>query len=89
MVNKIAELAVVSPYGLRVRFADGAVGVHDCRALTGEAGDLFRPLHDPAYFGRVFLEAGAPTWPNGLDLCPDWLRGEMEAAGELTAAAAE
>jgi hypothetical protein len=37
----------------------------------------------------VFLEFGAPTWPNGLDIAPEWLRRGMEAAGELTRVAAE
>ena len=50
---------------------------------------MVAPLRDPAYFARVFLEFGAPTWPNGFDLCPDWLHMEMEAAGELKASAAE
>jgi len=35
-------------------------------------------------FERVFLDMGAPTWPNGFDVAPDWLWREMEAAGELT-----
>jgi len=26
----------------------------------------------------------ATTWPNGYDMCPDWLRMEMKAAGELS-----
>jgi hypothetical protein len=28
--------------------------------------------------------AGAPTWPNGFDAAPDWLRREIEEAGTLT-----
>ena len=40
-------------------------------------------------FFRVFLEFGAPTWPNGFDIAPEWLRREMEAAGELKRVAAE
>ena len=89
MLNKIAELSVEAPFGLRVRFADGSGGLHDCTTLVSEPGEMVLPLRDPAYFGRVFLELGAPTWPNGFDLCPDWLRGEMIAAGELVLAAAE
>ena len=47
------------------------------------------PLRAPDYFARVFLEFGALTWPNGFDIAPEWLRREMEAAGELTQVAAE
>ena len=38
-------------------------------------------LRDPAYFTGVFLEDGAPTWPNGFDVAPGWLRLEIEATG--------
>jgi hypothetical protein len=50
---------------------------------------MLAPLLDEAYFDRVFLEFGAPTWPNGFDIAPEWLRREMENAGELSRAAAE
>lgn len=42
------------------------------------------PFRDPEFFAKVRLENGAPTWPNGYDMCPDWLRMEMEAVGELS-----
>ncbi len=44
---------------------------------------MSEPLRDPAYFARVFLEFGAPTWPNGYGMAPEWVRRELEAAGEL------
>jgi hypothetical protein len=46
------------------------------------------PLRDPGYFARVFLEDGAPTWPNSFDMDPEWLRREIEATGGLTRDAA-
>lgn len=89
MPSKVIELKAVTPFGLRVRFNDGSAGVHDCSVDISGTGSMFKPLQDPAYFARVFQEQGAPTWPNGFDICPDWLRMTMEAAGELTQAAAE
>ena len=50
---------------------------------------MLEPLRDEDFFARVFLEFGAPTWPNGFDIAPEWLRREMERAGELTRQAAE
>jgi hypothetical protein len=44
---------------------------------------MVEPLRDPDYFARVFLDYGAPTWPNSFDMSPDWLRIKMERAGEL------
>ena len=49
---------------------------------------MVEPLRDPAYFARVFLEDGAPTWPNGYDAAPGWLRREIETAGALVREAA-
>lgn len=89
MLSKVIEIRAIAPSSLRVRFNDGAVGVHDCSADIAGDGPVVKALQSPDYFARVFLEAGAPTWPNGFDMCPDWLRKSMEAAGELQAAAAE
>ena len=58
-------------------------------AMVHEPCPILEPLRDDAYFARVFLEFGAPTWPNGFDIAPEWLRREMAAAGELTRVAAE
>jgi hypothetical protein len=44
---------------------------------------MLAPLRDSAYFGRICLDFGALTWPNGFDIAPEWLRHEMAAAGEL------
>ena len=88
MLTKVVELAVVPPYGLRVRFSNGQSGTRDCSQLVLEAGPMIEPLRDPTFFARAFLEFGAPTWPNGFDMSPEWLRREMAAAGELSATAA-
>ena len=44
---------------------------------------MVEPLRDEAFFGRVFLEMGVPTWPNGFDVDPTNLRMGLEAAGHL------
>jgi hypothetical protein len=44
---------------------------------------MVAPLKDPEYFGRVFIEDGALTWPNGYDWDPIALHDEMKAAGLL------
>jgi len=89
MLAKIARLDKLGGFRLRVRFTDGSEGMHDFSALVNEPGPMLEPLRDEAYFARVFLEFGAPTWPNGFDIAPEWLRREMEAAGELHREAAE
>ena len=89
MLAKVTRLEKLGDFMLRVSFNDGSAGVHDFAPLVREAGPMLEPLRNEVYFARVFLEFGAPTWPNGFDIAPEWLRREMEAAGELTRAAAE
>jgi len=88
MLTKVLKLEVVPPYGLRVRFNNGQAGTHDSSRLVLKSGPMIEPLRDPVFFARAFLEFGAPTWPNGFDMSPEWLRREMLEAGELSASAA-
>lgn len=89
MLTKVTHLERLGGFRLRVRFSDGSEGVHDFVDMVNEPGAMLLPLRNEGYFARVFLEFGAPTWPNGFDIAPEWLRREMAAAGELSRNAAE
>ena len=80
---KVVGIEHVRAHELRIRFSDGSFGEHDFSALVNEPGPMLEPLRDATYFARAFLDFGAPTWPNGFDIAPEWLRREMAAAGEL------
>ena len=83
MLNKVTAVNPVAPHVLRVTFQDGYSGIHDFAALFDRDGPMVEPLRNLDYFARVFLEHGALTWPNGYDMCPDWLRMEMEKGGAV------
>ena len=85
---KVAKIKCLGGYRLHATFSDGTAGEYDFSALVAETGPMVEPLHDPAYFARVFLEDGAPTWPNSFDMDPEWLRREIEATGGLARDAA-
>jgi len=72
-----------------VRFTDGSEGVRDLSDIVARNGPMIEPLRDPAYFKRVFIEMGVPTWPNGFDLDPTNLYMQLRDAGALTRTAAE
>jgi Protein of unknown function (DUF2442). len=80
---KVKKVEPLGGFRLRVAFSDGSVGEQDFAAVVAEGGPMLEPLRDPAYFARVFLEFGAPTWPNGYDLAPNALYAEMATAGLL------
>jgi len=80
---KVVDIQRLGGHRLRIRFSDGTVGEHDFSTLAAESGPMVEPLRNAEYFERVFLDFGAPTWPNGFDIAPEWLRREMASAGEL------
>jgi Protein of unknown function (DUF2442) len=85
---KVAKIKCLGGHRLRATFSDGMAGEYDFSAIFGGGGPMVEPLRDPGFFARVFLEDGAPTWPNGFDVAPGWLRREIEAAGALARDAA-
>jgi hypothetical protein len=85
---KVAKIKYLGGYRLRATFSDGMAGEYDFSAIVAEGGPMAEPLRDPDFFSRVFLEDGAPTWANGFDTAPGWLRREIEATGALARDAA-
>ena len=80
---KVSKIKYLDGYRLRATFSDGMAGDYDFSAIVRESGPMVEPLRDPIFFARVFLEDGAPTWPNGYDAAPGWLRREIEATGNF------
>jgi len=85
----VVRLKPLEGFRLWVRFSDGREGVADLSAVVARSGAMVAALKDPAYFDRVFIEAGVPTWPNGYDFGPSALYVEMRDAGALQPVAAE
>jgi hypothetical protein len=83
---KVSKIDWLGGHRLRFRFNDDSVGEMDFAALVNEPGPMAEPLRDPAYFKRVLLDHGAPTWPNGFDVAPAWLYRELDSAGGLVRA---
>jgi len=85
---KVLKIENLGNFRLRFLFSDGMAGDYDFTALVTETGPMVEPLRDQAYFERIFLDDGAPTWPNGFDLAPPWLYDEIAQAGQLQRTAA-
>ena len=85
----VIRLRPLDGHRLWLRFTDGSEGVRDLSDVISHEGPMIEPLRDPAYFKRVFIEMGVPTWPNGFDLDPINLYMELRDAGALTRTAAE
>ena len=76
MMPRVVKVAPLPKYRLHVEFDDGVAGTID---LSGElTGEVFEPLRDEALFRQVTVdEFGAVCWPDGPDLAPDAMYGEL------------
>jgi hypothetical protein len=83
----VRKLKHLGGYRFRVEFTDGMAGEWDYSRVKDRIGPMAAPLADEAYVARAFLEAGAPTWPNGWDVSPEALYEELMSAGALKALA--
>ena len=85
---KLVGLSVVDADRLLLTFSDGSFGEWSGRELIDRDTVMTRPLSDPDYFARAFIEAGALAWPNGLELSAPSLHRRLREAGALRQKAA-
>ena len=57
-------------FKVSLRFSDGAEGLLGGGELLQRRGPLLEVLRDESFFRRVFIDAVALCWPNGLELSP-------------------
>ena len=63
-------------YKLICQFGGGETVEYDMSDVKSEKGPIAAPLKKPAFFAKVFVESGTPTWPNGYDVCPETIYQE-------------
>ncbi|MBS4099282.1 MAG: DUF2442 domain-containing protein [Sulfuricella sp.] len=67
---KVIEARYLGDFQVALNFSNGQEGVFDGHALLQRSGSLLEPLRAEDYFKRLFIDAGALSWPNGLELSP-------------------
>lgn len=71
MNPRVVEVTPNDNYTLTLRFANGEVGIYDCKPLLNFG--VFVELNDLAYFKRVRPFNGTVVWPHEQDIDPDTL----------------
>ena len=85
---KITRLSVAGPLALDLTFSDGSRARWHGGDIIARDTVMTRPLTDPAYFARAFIEGGALAWPNGLEFSGHTLHHRLDKAGALVRKAA-
>lgn len=82
-IHRVRSLEILSPWTLRVGFADETEQVIDFRPVL--FGELFEPLRDLEVFDQVEIDPEVHTlaWPNGADFDPATLHAWPQHAQEL------
>jgi len=68
----------VGDYKIWLEFNDGVSGTVDFSEWL--SGAVFKPLKDPKYFARFFIDGGTVAWPNGADIAPETLHQRAKAS---------
>jgi Protein of unknown function (DUF2442) len=82
-IIKVVSARAVSDIALHLLFSNGTEGVRDFSDVLAEGGPMVEPLKEPAFFRRVFVSYGVPSWPNGFDVDAIALHDEMRDQGLL------
>lgn len=85
---KLIQLRVEGDATLWLAFSDGSTARWSAADLIARDTVMTRPLADPAYFARAFIEGGALAWPNSFELSATSLHRRLTESGALVRAAA-
>ncbi|WP_010185358.1 DUF2442 domain-containing protein [Sphingomonas sp. PAMC 26605] len=88
MIIKLIQIEPGGDATVRLSFSDGTTARWSAADYIARDTVMTRPLADPAFFARAFIESGALAWPNGFELSADALHRRLDAAGALAHSAA-
>jgi len=80
---KLIKAETIRASVIRLTFSDGKQGNYDFSPILQKKTVMTRPLEQPDFFRRHFIELGALCWPNGLEFSPAALYRELQDAQRL------
>jgi len=79
---RLTKIKPLENYKLEAEFIDGTHGFVEMKELiTSSKAGVFAKLGDIDTFNKVYLEYGAPVWPDEIDLAPDAMYDEIKSNG--------
>ena len=80
---KIIQAQYLRQRVLRLYFSDHSYGDYDLQPIIDRQTELTLPLADEDYFKQFFLELGALSWQNGLELSPGNIHRKLAEQQQL------
>jgi hypothetical protein len=79
IMREIIKVIPIEDYRIEITFDDGQEAIVDIKPLMKR--QVFHALQDEAYFRLVKVDHkfGGLEWPNGADICIDWIEAQIEA----------
>ena len=84
----LLEIEIAGPQTVRLHFSDGTCGEWNLADIIARDTVMTRPLQDPTFFSRAFVDGGALAWPNGLEFSAGSLHHKLADQGLLARRAA-
>jgi hypothetical protein len=85
---KLVQLKPEGTATLWLTFSDGSSARWSAADLIARDTVMTRPLADPDYFARAFIESGQLAWPNGFELSAASLHRQLDERSALLRPAA-
>ena len=79
--NDAVSIRYQKDHVFRIRFDDGLEADVDFAEYL-DAGPVFAPLKDVAFFQQARIEGGTIAWPNGADIAPETLYEKVRSANK-------
>lgn len=75
---RVGKVEVLPAFRFYVQFEGGTDGIVDMAQFLEQDCGVFKILRNVASFNAAYIEHGAVTWPDGLDLAPDRMHDELQ-----------
>ena len=75
-MSEVVKVIPKGNYQLEIELDDGRRAIIDVKTLLQKP--IFQPLREKAFFRQVIIDKfGGLDWPNGADICVDWIEEEI------------
>ncbi len=80
---KITKAEYLHDKTIQIHFSDGSWGDYNLQPLIDKKSTLTKEIESQADFQKFYIEMGALSWRNGLELSPSSIHHKLEQQKQL------